>query len=568
MKKSIILLVVGILLGLLFIKESFLLMILSSVLVYGIASMGLNILMGYTGQLSIGHAAFMAIGAYTTSYMSINFGTPFILNLIIAIVFSSVLGVLISLPALRLKGFYLAIATMAFGITVEQLIASVEVFGGHIGIRNIPDIMPNDFWMYILNLIFYILLSFIATKLIKSPNGISYQMNRDSEYASKSFGKRISFVKLEAFIVSAVYGGIAGVLYAHTIGYIGPSDFSLNTSLNLLAMIVIGGLASIEGGLIGAFIITGMPFLFSRTDIPMSIIFGALLIIFVLFFPKGLIYGIIMGYFKYFERPFVAINRELWRKKSFPSNNVIVKGKKLYYNVKGEGEPVIMVHGNFGSHRWFDKVNDIKGYKTYALDMPNFGHSDRINEVSIDTYAEYVKEFMEKLGIKSAYVVGHSLGGSVVQSLAYNYPEMVKKLVLVSSAPVDGLKTPEENYSGLQLAKTSKTVLKNFLKSVIPTSKDRKILKVITNEALLMKPECFTENARSLEAYDYTDISGNYKNPVLFFVGKKDLLITKEMAKKTLENLKGELRYFDHVGHSIIIEDPELFKKELIGFLS
>jgi branched-chain amino acid transport system permease protein len=199
------------------------------------------------------------------------------LNLIIAIVFSAILGVLISLPALRLKGFYLAIATMAFGITVEQLIASVEVFGGHIGLRNIPDIMPNDFWMYVLNLVFYVVLSFIATKLIKSPNGVSYQMNRDSEYASRSFGKRISFVKLEAFIVSAVYGGIAGALYAHTIGYIGPTDFALATSLNLLAMIVIGGLASIEGGLIGAFIITGMPFLFSRTEIPMSIIFGSLL---------------------------------------------------------------------------------------------------------------------------------------------------------------------------------------------------------------------------------------------------------------------------------------------------
>jgi branched-chain amino acid transport system permease protein len=174
MKKSIILLIFGLLLGLVFIRESFFLMILSTVLIYGIASLGLNILMGFTGQLSIGHAAFMAIGAYTTSYLSINFGTPFILNLIIAIIFSAILGVLISLPALRLKGFYLAIATMAFGITVEQLIASVEAFGGHIGIRNIPDIMPNDFWMYILNLAFYVVLSFIATQIIKSPNGISY----------------------------------------------------------------------------------------------------------------------------------------------------------------------------------------------------------------------------------------------------------------------------------------------------------------------------------------------------------------------------------------------------------
>jgi branched-chain amino acid transport system permease protein len=568
MKKSIILLIFGLLLGLVFIRESFFLMILSTVLIYGIASLGLNILMGFTGQLSIGHAAFMAIGAYTTSYLSINFGTPFILNLIIAIIFSAILGVLISLPALRLKGFYLAIATMAFGITVEQLIASVEAFGGHIGIRNIPDIMPNDFWMYILNLAFYVVLSFIATQIIKSPNGISYQMTRDSEYASRSFGKRISFVKLESFIISAVYGGIAGVLYAHTIGYIGPTDFSLTASLNLLAMIVIGGLASIDGGLIGAVIITGMPFLFSRTDIPMSIIFGSLLIIFVLFFPKGLIYGIIMGYYKYFERPFVALSRKLWKKKSKPSEKVNVNGKDLYYNVKGEGEPVIMIHGNYGSHRWFDKVNDLEGYKTYALDLPNFGHSDRIEEINIDTYAEYVKEFMEKLNIESAYIVAHSLGGAVAQSLAYNNPDMVKKLVLVDSAPIDGLNTPEENYNGLQLLKTSKTLLKTSLKSIMPTAEDRKMLNILTNEGLLMNPKCFTENARALESYDYSDLAKKFKNPVLFFVGKKDLLITRDMAEKTLEVLNGELKYFDHVGHSIIIEDPELFKKELTSFLA
>ena len=568
MKKSILFLIVGIILGLIFIKESFLLMILSTVLVYAIAALGLNILMGYTGQLSIGHAAFMAIGAYTTSYMSINFGTPFILNLILAIIFSAILGAIISLPALRLKGFYLAIATMAFGITVEQLIASFDIFGGHIGLRNIPDIMPNDFSMYILNLIFYVILAYIATKLMKSPNGVSYQMTRDSEYAARSFGKRLSTTKLEAFVVSAVYGGIAGALYAHTIGYIGPSDFGLNTSLNLLAMIVIGGMASIEGGLIGAVIITGMPFLFSRTDIPMSIIFGALLIVFVLFFPKGLIYGLIMGYYKYFERPFVSLSRKLCYKKSVPSKSVVVNDKKIYYNVKGEGKPLIMIHGNFGSNRWFDKVNDIDGYKTFSLDLPNFGHSDRIEEVNIDKYANYVKGFVKELGINSAVVVAHSLGGAVAQSLAYNNPEIVEKMILVDSAPINGLKTPEENYNSLQLLKTSKSLLKASLKGTMPSSKDKKILNTLTNEALLMNPKCFTENARALESYDYSEIAQNYKKPVLFMVGKKDLLVTKDMAENTLSKLNGELKYYDHVGHSIIVEDPELFKKELISFLA
>ena len=161
MKKLVYLAVIGLVAGLLFISESFMLMIFSSIVIFGIAALGLNILNGYTGQVSIGHGAFVAVGAYASSYMSINFHTPFILNILVVIAFAGLLGFIIGLPALRLKGFYLAIATMAFGVAVQQLFAAIHIFGGHGGMYGIPRLIKSEFGMYLFNLGFFILMYFM-----------------------------------------------------------------------------------------------------------------------------------------------------------------------------------------------------------------------------------------------------------------------------------------------------------------------------------------------------------------------------------------------------------------------
>ncbi|WP_240739486.1 alpha/beta fold hydrolase [Marinitoga lauensis] len=483
------------------------------------------------------------------------------MNLIIGIFISGGLGLIIGLPALRLKGFYLAIATMAFGIAIEQLIGAISIFGGHIGIRNIPPLIKNDFGMYILNLVFYISLSYFSSIIVKSPIGIKYKMVRESEIASKAYGINISYIKLHAFVISAIFGGIAGSLYAHTLGYISPSDFGLATSLNLLAMIIIGGMSTIHGGLIGAGIITGLPFIFSRTPVPMSLIFGALLIIFVLFFPRGIMYGLIMLYYKYLEIPYVSLMKLLWRRKKMEGKYVNINHKKLYYYERGSEKPVIMIHGNFASSLWYKKVIDVDGYHCYALDLPNFGRSDKIERCDIDLYADYVKMFMDKLNIKKAIIVGHSLGGAVAQSFSFRYPEKSEKLILIDSAPITGLKTPEEYYPILEMYKNNRTLLKQALSGIMSENKDNTFLDELTNEALLMKEECFTGNARALERINYINLAKNYKNNVLFIVGKKDMLITGDMAKDTIKYLNGEIKVFNHVGHSIIVEDPELFKE-------
>ncbi|MFW6261073.1 MAG: branched-chain amino acid ABC transporter permease, partial [Spirochaetota bacterium] len=291
----------------LFGSQPFLIAIFSRVLTVAIAAMGFNLLLGVTGQISIGHGAFMAIGAYTTAILSTKLGLPFVVSIVPVILFSALLGIVIGLPALRLKGFYLAIATLAFGVVVEQLIASIDFLGGHDGIRSIPAFFGSDLAGFFVVGTLYVILALAMYRILESPVGLRYRMVRDSEVASRAYGVRLSRVKLSAFIVSAVYGGIAGGLYAHTVGFIVPPNFGLVLSLNILAIVIIGGLASVHGGLIGSIVIVGLPFLFSRGFGPyLSVIVGALLIIFVLFFPRGLAHGVFLGYTKYLQVPLIA----------------------------------------------------------------------------------------------------------------------------------------------------------------------------------------------------------------------------------------------------------------------
>lgn len=567
MKHLIYTLIIGLIVGAIFSSQSFILLILSNVLIFAMAAQGLNITTGYAGQISIAHGAFMAIGAYTTGYMSVNFGTPFILNLFVAIVLASISGIIIGFPALRLKGFFLAIGTLAFGVAVEQLISSVGFLGGRVGLRNIPRLFDSELNVFYLNLFFYAILSFFTYKLVNSTNGLKYKNIRDSLIAARSFGVNLAKYKLESFVISAIYGGIAGSLYAHTFGYLAPQEFGVYLSINFLAMIVVGGMASIHGGLIGAAIITGLPFVFSRADISMSLIFGILLIIFVLFFPRGIIYGLLLIWMRYLERPLIFAKRIIHKNKKYNGNYVNIKNKNIFYIESGSGDPVIMIHGNFASHRWFQKVTNLENKKIYALDLPNFGRSDRIEKVEIDQYADFVIEFIKKLSISKPTLIGHSLGGAVTMAIINKEPDLIKNLILVDSAPVDGLKTPEENYTGLKLLNKNRTLLKNSLKNIMPGVKDRKLINELTDEALLMKSECFTENARALEKYDYSSIKEKYSGNILFLLGKKDLLISEELAQKTVDILGAKLKTIEEIGHSVIVEKPELFMEMIKEFI-
>lgn len=566
MKKLVTIAAIGLIIGLLFISESFMLMIFSSIIIFGIAALGLNILNGYTGQVSIGHGAFVAIGAYVTSYMSMNFHTPFILNILIVIAAAGLLGFIIGLPALRLKGFYLAIATMAFGVAIQQLLAAISIFGGHGGMYGIPKLINSDFGMYILNLGFFLLMYFIADVITASPVGLKYRMVRDSETAAKAYGVKISSVKLNAFVVSAIYGGIAGALYAHTITYISPADFGLGLSINLLSMIIIGGMATLEGGLIGSIIITGLPFMFSRSKFPMSIIIGALIIVFVLFFPRGLAYGLKVAAIKYLKLPLVWFRKLRARMNKPEGQYTVVDGKKIFYRSKGDGRPVIMLHGNLGCGLWYEKVMDLVGYRTIVPDMVNFGRSDRIDDSEISSYAHYLSGFIKELKLTDVIITAHSLGGAVAMETAIAEPEMVSKLMLIDPCPVDGLHTPEEHYPFIELYKSDPGLLKKSLHAIAPHIGDMKFLNRLTDNAYLMNGKSFIGHPRTLDKVDFTATAGKFKNPVMVVAGSEDSLITREMAERTAAAFGGTVKIIENIGHSLMVEDPQLFKEVLVDF--
>ena len=567
---------------LLFGSETFLIAIFSRVLTVAIAAMGFNLLLGVTGQISIGHGAFMAIGAYTTAVLSTKLGLPFVVSIIPVILFSALLGIVIGLPALRLKGFYLAIATLAFGVVVEQLIASIDFLGGHDGIRSIPAFFGSDLAGFLVVGAVYVALALAMYRILESPVGLRYRMVRDSEVASRAYGVGLSRVKLSAFILSAVYGGIAGGLYAHTVGFIVPPNFGLVLSLNILAIVIIGGLASVHGGLIGSIVIVGLPFLFSRGFGPyLSVIVGALLIIFVLFFPRGLAHGVFLGYTKYLQVPFIALKNRILRRNAMGGSYVDVDGTSLFYleripepksehdsAERPEAAPILYIHGNTGCNLWFERVMDIPGRRTIALDLPNFGRSDRIDEADIDRYASSVAGFIRELDLGSPVVVAHSLGGAVGIALAVNHPELVSRLMLADSAAPDGLTTPEEHYGIIELYRTSRSLMKKALAAVTPTLDDNAFLNRLADNAMLMNPTAFTGNARALERFDYTGRTQAYTGPVRVVVGRKDTIITEDMARRTADAFpSGELVVLDDVGHSVMVENPQEFVRLVTEFV-
>ncbi len=289
---------------------------------------GLNLLVGYTGQISLGHAGFFAIGAYGTVIFMAKAGFPFLLALPCAALVAAGFGFLLGLPALRLEGPYLAIATLGFGLTITQIIGRVELFGGRDGLHA-PDIiigawvLDTDKEFYFLLITLTIFLLFFMRNLIKTRVGRAFIAIRDADIAAQTMGVNILYYKTLAFAVSAFYAGIAGGLYAFVLKFIEPEIFTLLMSIMFLAMVVVGGLGSMLGSIAGATLLCSLdlklrnildiPYIgdwlehlsknwFSITGVSniQYIVFGSIMIAIVLFEPLGL-YGIWIRTKKYWR---------------------------------------------------------------------------------------------------------------------------------------------------------------------------------------------------------------------------------------------------------------------------
>ncbi len=268
---------------------------LNLIMIYGISAQGLNLLLGIGGQISLGHAAFMAIGGYTSAIFMVNYNFPFLITLLISIVVSAIFGLIVGFPSLRLKGFYLAIATMALGSVVGDVIRRMSITGGDQGFRNIPTFEIFGFKFntnhskYYLILFFFLLTFYISRNFIKSKSGKSLIAMRDSEVGALSVGVNISNAKLLAFVLSSIFAGLSGVLYAHNISYLHPGNFGLALSIDLLAITIIGGLGTLWGPILASLFWIFLPFIIGhRLELLAGVIFGIVVIFVVLFLPRGL----------------------------------------------------------------------------------------------------------------------------------------------------------------------------------------------------------------------------------------------------------------------------------------
>ena len=289
--------------------------IVNLITIHALVAIGLNILVGYTGQVSLGHAGFFAIGAFTTIILILKAGFPVWIALPVAGLISSGFGFLLGLPALRLKGPYLAIATLGFGMTVTTTIKHLEFFGGRMGLQapklHFFGTPMKDIHLYYLIMAIAVVMVIGAIKLIKTRVGRAFIAIRDSDIAAEAMGVNLTYYKTLAFAVSAFYTGIAGGLYAFILGFINPESFHLIMSIMFLAMVVIGGLGSIMGSIAGAALMTYLDIkLQAIQDIPgigpalvsfsqkymnvggisnvAVIVFGLIMILIVLFEPLGI----------------------------------------------------------------------------------------------------------------------------------------------------------------------------------------------------------------------------------------------------------------------------------------
>lgn len=260
-----------------------------------IVVIGLNLLIGYTGQISLGHAGFLGIGAYASAILTTQFGWPPLLALVAGAAASGALAFVIARPILKLKGHYLAMATLGLGIIISIVITNETKYtGGPDGI-SVPALGVAGFELagekawYALVSVLLVLTAWLALNLVDSPPGRALQAIHGSEVAAQVVGVQTTRVKVRIFVVSAVIASIVGSLSAHYVAFVTPGIAGFFHSIELVTMVVVGGMASVFGSVVGAALLTLLPQLLSTFEGWETVVFGAILMATMIFLPKGIV---------------------------------------------------------------------------------------------------------------------------------------------------------------------------------------------------------------------------------------------------------------------------------------
>jgi branched-chain amino acid transport system permease protein len=259
-----------------------------------LVAIGLCILMGYAGQVSLGQAGFYGIGAYISSILSVHAGLPIVISAICAMIVAAIAAMILAIPALRLKGHYLAVATLGFG-EIIFIILNEWGPGGPSGFGDIPHFGFLGYTIDSTTGYFYLIWGLVAAvmlfsiNLINSGTGRALRAIHDSDLACNAMGLNVTALKIKVFILSAVYASLAGSLYAHYVTFISPSSFSLFYSILVLMMVIVGGITNLWGAVIGAVVITVLPELLRRFEELDVLVYGLILTLSLMFFRKGLV---------------------------------------------------------------------------------------------------------------------------------------------------------------------------------------------------------------------------------------------------------------------------------------
>src|SRR3954471_19025991 len=280
-----------------FVLKNFFIFQITLAIIYAIAILGLNLLTGFNGQFSLGHSAFYAIGAYTAAIMMENMGLSYVWTLPVAAVVCFVFGFLFGLPALRLEGIYLALATFALAIAIPQVLKSSVLEHWTGGVQGIVIIKPDapfglpltsDQWLYLLTVVVAIIMYVCAANLVKSRTGRALIAIRDHPVAASAMGINVSLYKSLTFGVSALYTGVAGALGAIAIAFVAPDSFTFTLAVALFVGLVVGGVASIPGTIVGGFFVLFVPNIAESFSKGLATaVYGLILLLVIYLMPAG-----------------------------------------------------------------------------------------------------------------------------------------------------------------------------------------------------------------------------------------------------------------------------------------
>ena len=256
---------------------------------------GLNIVKGFCGQVTVGHIGLYAIGAVSSSLLALNYGISFWLSAPLAMIITGFAGIIVGLPSVRLEGAYLALATLGLGESVRIMIAVTPLFGSSTGIMLIPAPAIGEFVFDSFERYYYLVMTiallgiYLSFAILKSSTGRAFQAIREDPIAASVIGINVNMYKLLAFVISALYAGLGGALFAHMPpGYIHHNNFTIIEMVTLLLMVVLGGIGNIWGGVIGAILVT---IIYDQTKdyyFYQPLIFGIIMVLLVVFMPRGI----------------------------------------------------------------------------------------------------------------------------------------------------------------------------------------------------------------------------------------------------------------------------------------